>query len=184
MNVTFTGSLSLQRKLELVTMAAVLGITTTEKDLKQELMSKIWDHLDANPNIRNSAQFKQLTWQSANQSKTSSTIVPTPSFKTPLRMAMTHQQIPSFVPSSSPFLQFGVPTISFPAPSTSSHASSLRYAPLMTPAPYLFPPSHIPPVGGQYDWQGQSSLLIQPRPNTCDLAQPGSVANQDHHSGS
>ena len=40
MNSTFTGSLSLQRKLELVTMAAVLSIPTTEKDLKQELMLK------------------------------------------------------------------------------------------------------------------------------------------------
>ena len=183
-NAAFTGSLSSQRKLELVTMAAVLGIPTTEKDSKQELTSKIRDHLDANPDIRNGAQFKQLTWRSANRSKTSSTVVPAPSFETPLGMAMTHQQLPSFVPSSSPFLQFGVPTIGFPAPSTSSHASSLHYAPLMTPTPYLFPPSHIPPVGGQYDWQGQSSLLIQPRPNTCDLAQPGSVANQDHHSGS
>ena len=72
---------------------------------------KIQDHLDANPDIRNGAQFKHLTWWSANQSKTSSMVVPTALFETPLRMPTTHQQIPSFIPSSSPFLQFGVPTI-------------------------------------------------------------------------
>lgn len=62
MNPAFTGTLSSQNKSELVTMAAVLSILTTEKDQKQELASKIWDHLDPNPNTRNSAQFRQLTW--------------------------------------------------------------------------------------------------------------------------
>ena len=190
MNTAFTGSLSSQRKLELVTMAAVLGIPTTEKDSKQELTSKIRDHLDANPDTRNSAQFKQLTWRSANRGKASSIVVPaapcpTSHFETSHGMATTHQHLPSFVPSPSTFLQFGVPVIGFPVPSTSSHTSSLGYAPSMTPIPsYLFPPSHIPPVGGQYDSQGRSSLVIQPRTNTHDLAGPGSVANRGHHPGS
>ena len=65
-NTTFTGTLSSQSKSELLKMAAVLAIPTTEKDRKQELTLKIRDHLDANPNTRNSVQFGQLTWRSAN----------------------------------------------------------------------------------------------------------------------
>jgi hypothetical protein len=191
LNATFTGTLSSQSKLELLTMAAVLGIQTTEKDRKQELTSKIRDHLDTNPNTRNSAQFGRLTWRSANRSKmSSSSAVPTPPSRTPHGMATTHQQMSSFIPSHTLFIPFGtqqlpysvagLPAMGYPVPSTSSQLSSLNYTPLTTHAPYLFPPSHAPPVGGQHNWQGHFPPDIQPHTHTHG-PEPGSVTNQEHH---
>jgi hypothetical protein len=170
-------------------MAAVLGIQTTEKDRKQELTSKIRDFLDANTDTWNSAQFKQLTWRSTNQSKTSlSSAIPTPPSGMPHGMATTHHQMSSFIPLHTPLLQFGTPQLPFsmaglpaisrPVQSTSSQLSSLNYAPLTMPTPYLFPPSYAPPVGGQHNWQGHFPPDIQSHSHTHDLG-PESVANQE-----
>ena len=63
-NTIFKGTLSTQTKLELTKMASVLGIQVSEKDQKLELASKVWAHLEANQDVRNSVQFTQLTWRS------------------------------------------------------------------------------------------------------------------------
>jgi hypothetical protein len=62
----FKGHLSSQTKLELKKMASVLCILVLEKDWKQELTLKVWEYLEANPDVRNNTQFIQLTWRSGN----------------------------------------------------------------------------------------------------------------------
>ena len=162
-NTMFTGTLSSQSKMELLRMAAVLAIPTTEKDRKQELTLKIRDHLEANPDTRNNAQFGRLTWRSANRSKTS--VIPTPPSGTPHRMAM-----PSFIASHLSFLQLGAPRMPFSVaglPATGHPVPSI-YGHLMTPAPYPFPPSHIPSVGEQ-----QNAYDVGPVPVAYQGRYPG-----------
>lgn len=197
-NASFTGTLSSQNKSELLIMAAVLGIPATEKARKQDLALKIRDYLDANPNTRNSPQFGQLTWRSANRNKTSS-LVPAPPSETPHGTATPHQQLPSYIPSHPPFLHFATPQMPFsvagpsamgshPAPSMSSpHALQgplLSYPPLMTPAPYLFPPPQIPPVyGQQHNWrEHMPPPITQPHAHMYHLGTVP-VAHRGHHPG-
>jgi hypothetical protein len=65
-NTTFAGTLSSQSKSSLMAMAAALSIPVTEKVRKQELVLKIRDYLDVNPDVRNSTRFAQVAWRSVN----------------------------------------------------------------------------------------------------------------------
>ena len=150
-------------------MAAVLAIPTTEKDRKQELTLKIRDHLDANPNTRNSVQFGRLTWRSANRSKTTS-VIPTPPSGTPHGMAISHQQMASFVPLHHPYLRLDVPQAPFSVAGlpAAGHPVPSGYAQFIPPTSYFFHPSHIPPAGGQHNMYGLG---------------PVPAAYQEHHPG-
>lgn len=154
-NTTFAGTLSSQSKSTLMAMAAALSIPVTEKARKQELPVKIRDYLDANPDIRNSTRFAQVTWRSANRNQT------TPAASTPASGALCGAAIPlpqqvfSHIPSHTTCPPFhisqmhvsmaGLPAlVNHPMPSTSSlhmvQEPFLYYPPPVTPAPYLIQP--------------------------------------------
>ena len=154
-NTNFTGTLSSQSKSVLMEMAAALSIPTTEKARKQELVLKIRDYLDTNPEVRNGVRFAQVTWRSANRNKTTS--IPS---SHGAAIPPSHQQVSFHVPSHSPCpplpvsqthdsMPAGLPA-GHPTPSTSSlhtlQGSFLYFPPLATPAPYVSP--QIPPTNG------------------------------------
>ena len=93
-NTIFMGTLSSQSKVALTKMASVLGIPVMEKDRKQGLTLKIRERLDANPGIRNDAQFAQLIWRSGNRKAATTSATPTPAPETPYMLS--HQQVPSY----------------------------------------------------------------------------------------
>ncbi|KAH9175921.1 hypothetical protein EDB89DRAFT_2240784 [Lactarius sanguifluus] len=138
-NVPFTGTLSSQSKSELSTMAAVLGIPATEKTRKQELMSQIRDYLDNNSDIRNSAQFGQLTWRSATRNKAPA-VVPTPSSGTPDGVVAPHQP-PSYVPLHPSFAAPQMPFFGLPA--IGSHPWAINIVAACTSGTFVTYPKYI-----------------------------------------
>ena len=193
-NMTFAGPLSSQSKSTLMAMAAALSIPASEKTQKQELALKIQNHLDANPDVRNSVRFAQVAWRSATRTKT----IPASSTSSPGTLhgatMPLPQQVLSHIPSSHapcpPFqiLQTHISTAGLPAivdhamPSTSLHTLQrpFFYHPLsMTPSPYLSP--QIPPTNGlQHDLRGHVLSDIQPSMRTYHLAP---VTHQGHYPG-
>lgn len=128
-NMIFKGTLSTQNKLEFTKMASMLGIPVLEKDWKQELASKVWEHLEANPDVRNNVQFIQLTWWS--NWKATTTVAPIP--QTASSMSLLSPDFLSL--SSHPLADGQMVSSSYLAPSAPSlylhHTPPINY--LMAP---------------------------------------------------